>query len=111
MSSSLPPGQKLALEVATRTSSIFSVLGSSFIIITFVLFPYFRKSINRLVFYATFGNVLANIATLLSTSAIPRDPTKLSGLCEFQGVLIQWFLLSDSLWVSQAMFSDEEALT
>ncbi len=48
---------------------------------------------------ATFGNLLANVATLTSRSGIPRG-SKLTGLCEFQGVLIQWFMMADALWVS-----------
>jgi hypothetical protein len=91
--------QLLAIEVCTRTMSVLSLLGSCFIISTFALFPPFRRPINRLVFYATFGNILANVATLISTSGIPNDPEQLSPLCEFQGVLIQCFLLADSFWV------------
>jgi hypothetical protein len=56
-------------------------------------------AINRLVFYATWGNIMANIATLISTAGIPKDPNILTPLCEFQGVLIQWFMMADSLWV------------
>jgi hypothetical protein len=91
--------QLLAIEVCTRTMSVLSLLGSCFIISTFTLFPPFRRPINRLVFYATFGNILANVATLISTSGIPSDPDELSPLCEFQGVLIQWFMMADSFWV------------
>jgi hypothetical protein len=91
--------QLLAIEVCTRTMSVLSLMGSCFIISTFTLFPPFRRPINRLVFYATFGNILANVATLISTSGIPDDPTQLSPLCEFQGVLIQWFMMADSFWV------------
>jgi hypothetical protein len=56
---------------------------------------YFRKPINRLVFFASFGNLMANIATLISTSAIPRNPGEApSALCQFQGILIQWYAFS-----------------
>ncbi|KAF1841632.1 family A G protein-coupled receptor-like protein [Cucurbitaria berberidis CBS 394.84] len=99
MTSPLPAGKIMAIEVATRTTSVFSVLGSTFIITTFLWFPFFRKPINRLVFFATWGNILANVATLMSTSAIPKHRDMLSQLCEFQGVLIQWFMMADSLWV------------
>jgi hypothetical protein len=56
-------------------------------------------AINRLVFYATWGNIMANVATLISTSSIPNDHTVRYPLCEFQAVLIQWFMMADSLWV------------
>ncbi|KAL6705891.1 hypothetical protein ACN47E_006351 [Coniothyrium glycines] len=98
MTPTLSPEQRLALEVPTRITSVLSVLGSTFIISTFLCFPFFRKPINRLVFFATFGNIMANIATLTSTSGIPRG-NELSSLCEFQGTLIQWFMMADSLWV------------
>ena len=35
----------------------------------------------------------------MSRSAIPHGP-ELTGLCELQGILIQWFMMADSLWVS-----------
>lgn len=88
-----------ALEICTRVTSVFSVLGSTFIIFTFLRWPFFRKPINRLVFYATWGNLMANIATLMSRSPIPKGNSGLTSLCEFQGVLIQWFMMADSLWV------------
>ena len=88
----LSAGQLLAIQVSERTMSVLSILGSLFIITTFVRWHYFRKPINRLVFYASFGNILANVATLIATSAIPSDPSHLSSLCEFQGVLIQWYV-------------------
>lgn len=102
--------------VATRTASVFSVIGSSIIVSTFIYFPFFRKrelarivlvwtqvnpytAINRLVFYATLGNILTNVATLMSVSVIPKDGESPSGLCELQGLLIQWFMVADSFWV------------
>jgi hypothetical protein len=88
-----------AIVICTRTMSVLSLLGSCYIISTFMFFRFFRKPINRLVFYATWGNIMANIATLISASGIPNDPDQLSPLCEFQGVLIQWFMMADSLWV------------
>ena len=84
--------QMLTLNVSERCMSTMSLLGSLFIFITFCRWPYFRKPINRLVFYASFGNILTNVATLIATSAVPRDPTLVpSTLCEFQGIIIQWY--------------------
>ncbi|KAH7078815.1 hypothetical protein BKA63DRAFT_563484 [Paraphoma chrysanthemicola] len=96
---SLLPSQIRAIEICTRTMSVLSLMGSCYILTTFLCFNWFRKPINRLVFYATLGNIMANVATLISTSGIPNDPLELSPLCEFQGVLIQWFMMADSLWV------------
>jgi hypothetical protein len=80
--------------------SILSLLGSCYIISTFLTFSFYRKPINRLVFFATWGNIMANIATLISTSSIPHNENApLSALCELQAVLIQWFMMADALWV------------
>lgn len=95
----LTADQLNAIRILTRAMSVLSLLGSSYIISTFICFPIYRKLINRLVFYATWGNIMANVATLISTSGIPEDATHLSPLCEFQGVLIQWFMMADALWV------------
>ncbi|KAF2476316.1 uncharacterized protein BDR25DRAFT_65175 [Lindgomyces ingoldianus] len=95
----LTASQMLALQVSERTMSCMSLIGSLFIMGTFLRWHYFRKPINRLVFYASFGNVLTNVATLISTSAIPKAAHHFSNLCEFQGILIQWFMMADSIWV------------
>jgi hypothetical protein len=84
--------QIMALQVSERSMSVLSILGSLFIITTFLRWHYFRKPINRLVFYASFGNIMANVATLIATSALPSSPDSFSSLCEFQGILIQWYV-------------------
>lgn len=76
--------------------SVFSLLGSIFIISTFSAFPIFRKPINRLVFFASIGNIACNVATLISTSGLEYGAS--SHLCTFQGMIIQWFIPADSLW-------------
>lgn len=76
--------------ITERISSIFSLVGASFVVVTFLLDDKFRKPINRLVFYATFGNVVTNIATLISTSGIEAGSG--SSLCQFQAFLIQWYV-------------------
>ncbi|KAJ4357327.1 uncharacterized protein N0V89_001902 [Didymosphaeria variabile] len=91
--------EMLAIQVSERTMSVLSILGSLFIISTFLRWHYFRKPINRLVFYASFGNMLSNIATLISISALPNQSAPYEALCEFQGILIQWFMMADTLWV------------
>ncbi|KAF2641665.1 hypothetical protein P280DRAFT_282059 [Massarina eburnea CBS 473.64] len=91
--------QMMAIQVSERIMSVLSILGSIFIIGTFSRWHYFRKPINRLVFYASFGNVTVNVATLIGTDAISNTPGKFHALCEFQGIIIQWFMAADSLWV------------
>ena len=65
---------------------MLSLLGSLFVIITFLTSHAFHKPVNRLVFYASFGNLMTNVATLMSR-AFTEQP--LSPGCQFQGFLIQ----------------------
>jgi len=85
---SLTEAQTHDIIVTERIASVFSLTASSFVFATFLLSDKFRKPINRLVFYATFGNVVTNIATLISTDGIEAGEN--SSLCQFQAVLIQW---------------------
>ena len=80
-----------ALEVTGRLSSVFSLIGTSFIFITFCASKSFRKPINRLVFYASWGNTLMNTATLISVSGIAAGMN--SSLCQAQAFLIQMYFI------------------
>jgi hypothetical protein len=75
-----------AFSIIERTTSVFSFLGSIIVIATFCLSKAFHKPINRLVFYATFGNLMTNIATLMAASFIGDGD---SAGCQFQAFLIQ----------------------
>jgi hypothetical protein len=75
-----------ALSAVERVCSVFSLLGSVFIIGTFLSSKAFHKPINRLVFYASFGNMMTNVGTLMSRSYI--NDTHSVG-CQFQAFLIQ----------------------
>ncbi|KAI1046273.1 hypothetical protein LB505_014090 [Fusarium chuoi] len=66
----LSNSQLRALSIIERTCSVFSLLGSLFIIATFLSSKAFHKPINRLVFYASFGNMMTNVGTLMSRSYI-----------------------------------------
>ena len=79
-----------AFEIAEKVTSILSVVGAAFIVTTFLLNSKFRKPINRLVFYAAWGNLFANVATLISRSGIKLGIT--TPLCQFQAFLIQWYV-------------------
>ncbi|KAF7929980.1 uncharacterized protein EAE97_009577 [Botrytis byssoidea] len=78
-----------------RTCSGISLLGCFFIIITFLTTTAFRKPINRLVFYASLGNIFTNLATLISRSALAAPDGR---FCQFQAFLIQMFLPADAYW-------------
>ncbi|CAF9909200.1 MAG: hypothetical protein ALECFALPRED_005408 [Alectoria fallacina] len=96
MSHTLTPTELHDLETTERVASCFSLIGTSFILFTFLYSPAFRTPVNRLIFYASWGNTLCNVGTLMSQSGIRagRD----SHLCQFQGFLIQMFLPADALW-------------
>ncbi|KAJ4302114.1 hypothetical protein N0V88_002250 [Collariella sp. IMI 366227] len=81
--------------ILERTSSAFSIIGSIVVIATFCLSKAFHKPINRLVFYATFGNLMTNVSTLIALSFI-KDA--LSAGCQFQAFLIQMFMPADAFW-------------
>ncbi|KAK7897252.1 hypothetical protein LTR67_005141 [Exophiala xenobiotica] len=85
-----------AFDTAEKVASVFSVIGALFIIFTFLFDQRFRKAINRVVFYACWGNLFANVATLISRAGIGLGVN--SSLCQFQAFLIQWFMPADALW-------------
>jgi hypothetical protein len=86
--------QMNAVEITEKVGSVFSLLGTAFIITTFLSDKSFHKPINRLVFYAAWGNIMSNVATLISTSGISLGLN--SSLCQFQAFLIQWYALATS---------------
>lgn len=79
------------LQITSRVSSVFSLIGASFIIITFCSSTSFHRPINRLAFFAAFGNILSNVATITSQDGIKRGPN--SALCKAQASLIQWLVV------------------
>jgi hypothetical protein len=72
--------------IVERVCSTLSLLGCLFIAVTFLGSKAFHKPINRLVFFASMGNVFTNVATIISRAAV-TDAT--GGLCQFQSFLIQ----------------------
>ncbi|KAL1836099.1 hypothetical protein VTJ49DRAFT_5571 [Mycothermus thermophilus] len=82
--------------ILERACSVLSMVGSMFVITTFSCSKLFHKPINRLVFYATIGNLMANVGTLMSTS-FTHDPT--SPGCQIQAFLLQMFMPADALWM------------
>lgn len=90
-------------EKIARATSIVSIACTIFVIATFAAFPYFRKPINRLIIYASVGNILCNVATIINVSAIPSFGGSIES-CRFQGFFMQTFTPADSMWtLSMAM--------
>lgn len=86
------------LSVIERVCSVFSLLGCVFIIATFCLSKAFHKPINRLVFYASFGNLMTNVATLMARTYVGDID---SAGCQLQAFLIQMYVVV-CLWFSRA---------
>ena len=85
--SALTDYQLLTIEIIEWVTSAVSILGTVFIIGTFSCFKSFRKPINRLVTWASIGNILANGATLVARAGIVAGES--SALCKYQAVFIQ----------------------
>ncbi|KAI0006946.1 hypothetical protein F4779DRAFT_594368 [Xylariaceae sp. FL0662B] len=95
MGSGLSERQLEAISIIERVGSVFSLLGCLFIIISFLSTTALRKPINRLVFYASFGNMITNIGTLMARHFV--DDINSFG-CQFQAFLIQMFMPADAYW-------------
>jgi hypothetical protein len=87
-STQLSRHQQSVLSTIERVCSCVSVVASGIVIATFVSSTEFRKPINRLIFYASWGNLLSNVATLIAESSL-QDHSR-GALCQFQGFMIQW---------------------
>jgi hypothetical protein len=81
--------QLYAIQATERTASVLSLLGAAFIISTFFMNKEFHKLINQLIFYACFGNVMANIG---NTHLHVRCYFRFGGAAvPVQGFLIQMY--------------------
>lgn len=78
-----------AFSIIERSGSVLSLLGCVLIITTFIGSKNFHKPINRLVFYASFGNLMTNVATLMARTYV--GDTNSAG-CQFQAFLIQMYV-------------------
>jgi hypothetical protein len=84
----ITPHQLINFSVLERVGSVLSLAGCSFIAITFLFSKAFHKPINRLVFYASMGNVFTNIATIMARAAVETKHYN-GPFCQFQAFLIQ----------------------
>ncbi|KAF2435552.1 hypothetical protein EJ08DRAFT_343259 [Tothia fuscella] len=85
------------LEIIERSGSALSIISFFIIALTYWFCPSLRTStFNRTIFFASWGNMGSNIATMISTSG-PRAGTQ-SATCKIQAFLIQWFMPADALW-------------
>jgi hypothetical protein len=90
MSGPFSPTQDHAIESTLRACSAVSLATSTFVVSTFLGSNFFQTPINRLIFYATLGNVLANVALMVGHAGIRAGGD--SALCQFQAFFLQWFV-------------------
>ncbi|KAH7230537.1 uncharacterized protein BKA55DRAFT_525519 [Fusarium redolens] len=83
------------ITIIQQVCSVLSLVGCLFIITTFCLCDAFHKPINRLVFYASFGNIMASICFIMADSFI--DSPDGAG-CQIQAFLLHTFVGADALW-------------
>jgi hypothetical protein len=86
MATSLTPDQLDDIVIIERVNSILSLIGCAFIIISFIASPKFRRPINRLICYASIGNIVTNVATIMSRAGTSNAT---GFLCQAQAFLIQ----------------------
>ncbi|KAL8626981.1 hypothetical protein Q9189_007316 [Teloschistes chrysophthalmus] len=70
----LTEAQTQALSGTERAVSVFSIIGILFIVLTYHFLKSFNKPINRLIFYASFGNLGMNVACLISEGGPAAGP-------------------------------------
>jgi len=87
---SAPPTR--AIYVLERAFSVPSLIGSLLIITTFCRARGFRKPINRLIFYAAFGNIMSNVGVIMADECL-YNPTEAG--CQLQAFLIQMYYFPD----------------
>ncbi|KAF3391852.1 hypothetical protein DPV78_010340 [Talaromyces pinophilus] len=84
------------LIITERVNSVVSILSIIFVVATYLLSPGFNKPINRLIFFASFGNLGSAVAALISENGPLVGEG--SALCKIQAFLVQMFLGVDCYW-------------
>ncbi|QGA17825.1 hypothetical protein EYB26_005501 [Talaromyces marneffei] len=92
----LTAGQIQALIVTERVNAVASILSIIFVVATYLFLPGFNKPINRLIFFASFGNLGSAVAALISENGPLAGES--SALCKIQAFLVQMFLGVDCYW-------------
>jgi len=85
-------------------SCCMSTIGSSMVIIAFILFPSLRTFRGRLVFFLCVANFIWMLSMLIGLSSFFKGSVNETleinlPFCEFLGFLVQWFEISDGFWV------------
>lgn len=84
----LSPGQLNAIDVVERIAAALSLVGTLFIIGTFLFSHEYRKPANRLIFHAAWGNIMSCVTCTIAMSGPHQGED--SALCQAQGFFMQW---------------------
>lgn len=87
MPAQLRDSQLQALVITERVNSCLSMTGILFVLATYMFSSHFNKPINRLIFFATWGNIGSTVASLISEAGPLAGAA--SPLCQFQAFLVQ----------------------
>lgn len=98
MGNPLTDQQKDVIEGVQRASSVLSILGASFIIVTFLASPRFHKPINRLAFYAAIANILCTVATTIARAG-PKAGQG-SAMCNMRKFKILGCIVSQDIYTN-----------
>lgn len=76
------------IETTERVASVFSLVGTTIVMVSFLSSSAFRKPVNRLIFYASWGNTMNTMVSLSALAGIRAGQN--SALCQFQAFFCQW---------------------
>ncbi|PNS21595.1 MMS19 nucleotide excision repair [Sphaceloma murrayae] len=96
LDNALTSAQWQAITITERVNSAISIASIAFIALTYLTTPCFNKPINRLIFFAGFGNLGTCIAALIADIGPLSGPD--SPVCQAQAFFVQMFLGVDGLW-------------
>eukprot|EP00003_Mantamonas_plastica_P014347 TRINITY_DN2489_c0_g1_i5.p1 TRINITY_DN2489_c0_g1~~TRINITY_DN2489_c0_g1_i5.p1 ORF type:complete len:269 (+),score=52.52 TRINITY_DN2489_c0_g1_i5:35-808(+) len=83
------------------TSAILSVIGSTFIITSYLMFRRTRDFSMKLIFYLSCCDLGSSLSFILSITTTTLD----DDLCKLQGFGIQFFIIASSLWTASIAHS------
>ncbi|UNI17608.1 hypothetical protein JDV02_003939 [Purpureocillium takamizusanense] len=86
--------QLAILGILQQVGAAFSIAGCVFIITTFCFCDAFHKPINRLVFFASLGNLMAGVGFAMAVMYLDKPN---SGGCQMQGFLLHLYASLDCL--------------
>jgi len=94
MGDPLSAQETLVLYIIAHVSSVLSLLGSLFIVISYLTFPKLRKANGALIFWLSFCDFFSSLAYFAIPVANGND------YCYAQGFIIQFFQIASFIWTA-----------